>query len=533
MYTSKKITSNFIERLLNSIAPKNPLLLNFTRPSVLELKIEGVREIESENDFEKYNNPQFDLIIGDLPFGLDTIPFDSVSKLRVSRNWNYMLTALRKLNSVGQAFFLVEPSILFSQRGKSFLSDLASEKYFINAVFELPEKLLYPQTAFQPILIAFERLKEEMLFIGQITSEHEVLTKNYLLKVGTDNIVTGLVLNRDSFESFNKFRIEAEIKSLKTQYNDYVKYNLIEVSKEINFTREEFEERPNCLYIPKLGSSPVVSSLSKTTLKHQNYFQIVLDDQIVKAEFLELFYHSELGKLILRSLSSGSYIPKINKADIETSIVAIPKLEEQNLLAHTNQKLSELQDILNELKTDLSLNPKNAGILLDKCESVQGPLKLLSIEDQIFSLIRKGENKHIEFKQTFSKNIRTGQKDKEIEKASLKTIVGFLNADGGTLLIGVSDEGRVTGIDDDFFTSHDKYKLHFKNALNEKIGQEFYSLIDFDLYQVSERLVLKVDCSPSNEPCFYDEREFYVRTNPATDRLEGKKQVDYIRTHFK
>lgn len=179
------------------------------------------------------------------------------------------------------------------------------------------------------------------------------------------------------------------------------------------------------------------------------------------------------------------------------------------------------------------LTRSNAPVILDKFESMQAPLKQLSEEDQIFSLIRKGENKYIEFKETFSKNIRTQQKDKEIEKSSLKNIVGFLNAAGGTLLIGVSDDGQVTGVEDDFFNSTDKYKLNFKNALNTKIGSEFYSLIDYDLYSVAGKLVLKVYCKPSPDPCFYDQTEFYVRTNPATDKLEGKKQVDYIKTRFK
>ena len=116
-----------------------------------------------------------------------------------------------------------------------------------------------------------------------------------------------------------------------------------------------------------------------------------------------MFYRSELGRLILESLTSGSFIPNINKADIETSFVAIPKLAEQNLLIIANQKLSELQETINQLKTELSLSPKNAGVVLDIFESIQSPLKQLSDEDQIFSLIRKGENKLIEFKETFSK----------------------------------------------------------------------------------------------------------------------------------
>lgn len=125
-------------------------------------------------------------------------------------------------------------------------------------------------------------------------------------------------------------------------------------------------------------------------MKHQNYFQVVLDESKVKAEFLALFYRSELGKLILKSLTSGSFIPNINKLDIQSSFVVVPKLTEQILLILTNQKLSELQETINQLKTELSLNPKNAGVILDKFESIQRPLKQLSEEDLIFSLIRKG-----------------------------------------------------------------------------------------------------------------------------------------------
>ena len=35
--------------------------------------------------------------------------------------------------------------------------------------------------------------------------------------------------------------------------------------------------------------------------------------------------------------------------------------------------------------------------------------------------------------------------------ATLKEIVGFLNAGGGSLLIGVSDDGHVLGIEQDGF----------------------------------------------------------------------------------
>lgn len=434
MKTSRQIISEFLLQLTNNLQNTNTLILNFSKPKILELNIPNSTEIFIENDFENLQNKQFDLIIGDLPFGLRTVETNTSSKLKVNQNWNYVLLALRNLGTKGKAYFLIEPSIIFSHQGKRFLQDLILENYFINSVFELPEKLLYPETAFQPIIIGFERAHSENLFIGEITENFNALADNYLSFKSTENLSTGILTEKNKFNSFSQFKIEIEIDNLKTQYKEYSKYSLLDIST-IKLTNTNFENTPNSIYIPKIGNSQVVSDIEQTTLKHQNYFQVILNENIVKAQFLALFYQSELGKLILKSLPSGSYILKVNKFDIENSYVVIPKLEEQNLLIITNNKLSELQETINQLKTELSLNPKNANIILDKFESIQSPLKQLSNEDLVYSLIRRGENKHIEFKETFSKNIRTGKKDKEIEKSSLKNIVGFLNADGGTLLI--------------------------------------------------------------------------------------------------
>lgn len=257
-----------------------------------------------------------------------------------------------------------------------------------------------------------------------------------------------------------------------------------------------------------------------------------MDPTLALAEYLVLFFENEIGRLTLSLLKTGSYIPNISQSKIESCLVAIPKLDEQKMLIYAYNKLAELNETVTELQHELSLNPKNANVILDKFESIQGPLKSLTEEDKILSLIRKGEGLQLEFKETFSKNIRTNKKEKEIEKSSLKNIIGLLNAEGGTLLIGINDEGTVTGIEDDFFKSNDAYLLNFKNALKENIGAEFFPLIKYDIVPVLDHKILRVDCHKSNSPCYYNETEFYVRTSPATDKLEGKKMIEYIQVRF-
>ena len=55
-----------------------------------------------------------------------------------------------------------------------------------------------------------------------------------------------------------------------------------------------------------------------------------------------------------------------------------------------------------------------------------------------------------EFKETFEFNKHTnGNRDSRLVDSCIKTIGAFLNSDGGDLLVGVSDDRQVIGIDRD------------------------------------------------------------------------------------
>ena len=130
--------------------------------------------------------------------------------------------------------------------------------------------------------------------------------------------------------------------------------------------KNKFQDCNNSIYIPRIGNSQIISNLENAKLKHQNYFQVVLKDTIVKADYLRLFFMSEMGNLILKSLISGSIIQHINKRDIKDIFVPIPPLEEQNLIIETNEKLDGLRDIIVKFEGELALNPKNSAQIKDK-----------------------------------------------------------------------------------------------------------------------------------------------------------------------
>jgi predicted HTH transcriptional regulator len=55
----------------------------------------------------------------------------------------------------------------------------------------------------------------------------------------------------------------------------------------------------------------------------------------------------------------------------------------------------------------------------------------------------------------------------------LKTVAGFLNAHGGTLMVGVDDDGKVLGLAADGFPNEDKMGLHLVNLIRDRIGDVF------------------------------------------------------------
>ena len=154
-------------------------------------------------------------------------------------------------------------------------------------------------------------------------------------------------------------------------------------------------------------------------------------------------------------------------------------------------------------------------------------------EEQIRALIRSGETDRLEFKSSLRWNLKANRADKNIELACLKTMVAFMNTEGGTLLVGVTDEGEVAGIEADMFPNEDKFLLHFNNLIKEHIGLEFSEFIAFSIKRFESGSVLVVDCGRSSHPVFLrhgSEEEFYIRVGPGSRKLPTSKVLDYART---
>lgn len=153
----------------------------------------------------------------------------------------------------------------------------------------------------------------------------------------------------------------------------------------------------------------------------------------------------------------------------------------------------------------------------------------------IQELIRKGESDALEFKSTLRTNLHTNKIDKKMEYSVMKTITSFLNSDGGTLLVGVDDEGKIAGIEKDAFKDNDNFYRHFTNLVKDHIGPEYLPFINSKIVPIENKTVLMVDCDSSNKEVFLksdDVEEFYVRAGASSVRLDGSKLLEYVNQRF-
>jgi predicted HTH transcriptional regulator len=173
----------------------------------------------------------------------------------------------------------------------------------------------------------------------------------------------------------------------------------------------------------------------------------------------------------------------------------------------------------------------------NKLDDMIASVTKLSEEDLVLGFIRGGENRNVEFKETFEFNTHmNGNRDSRLVDSCIKTIGAFLNSGGGNLLVGVSDDQQIIGIERDIKMNkgtNDGFLLHFKNFIEKRIGQEYYNVIDQKIITVRNKPILWVNCSSAKEAklgvVFVDNEDCYVRTNPATDKLTGRELETFLR----
>ena len=239
----------------------------------------------------------------------------------------------------------------------------------------------------------------------------------------------------------------------------------------------------------------------------------------------------------------GNFIPHLSIASVAGIQIPLLPLSELQRLGDQHIQLSPTADLIHlrgELKGQLSaLSGADEKVLRDVVIYFENRIQKIEAQIADNDLGRKiahGETSKLEFKSSIRWNLKANRDDPEMGLAILKTIAAFCNTEGGELLIGVSDDRKILGIEHDHFENSDKFLLHLRNLITGKLIPSVIQCVTYEIIHIDAKEICYVVCKPSKEDIWVkpdSTRElFYVRSGPSSAQLQPREATRYIRDHF-
>jgi hypothetical protein len=232
------------------------------------------------------------------------------------------------------------------------------------------------------------------------------------------------------------------------------------------------------------------------------------------------------------NILASDYLTNVKKTFPNAlKLQSIPEKEELWKLENFEKFLSARREIL-------------AKELNDFLESITITTESV-VKMPIDELIKEGESNELEFKSSLRWSYQENKIDKKLEQVILKTVAGFSNGEGGTLIIGVNDDGEILGLDRDYTSLNgdkDAFELHLRNLLNKTFGTAFVtSNINIKFHTIDEKEICKIDIIQGESPIYLEvadksgmkTEKFYVRSGNSSQELKLSEVNEYVSSRFK
>ncbi len=150
----------------------------------------------------------------------------------------------------------------------------------------------------------------------------------------------------------------------------------------------------------------------------------------------------------------------------------------------------------------------------------------------VYERISEGEGQKLDFKRFLGVDIYGGKSDKSAESV-MKAIAGFLNGEGGTILIGVADNGQPVGIAPDLEhvnrKNNDGFELKLRALIDANLSPNPRGLFKLTFETLPEGIVCVVEIAPALGVTYIKDA-IYFRDGNRTVALEGRKLVEWLQT---
>jgi hypothetical protein len=105
-------------------------------------------------------------------------------------------------------------------------------------------------------------------------------------------------------------------------------------------------------------------------------------------------------------------------------------------------------------------------------------------------------------------------------------------------LIGVADDKSIVGIKHDGFPNDDKFQLHLRNLIMDRIVPSVVEFVEYNIVTIKGETICHVSCKQSRRQEIWLKPEkngpelFYIRIGPSSTELQPRQALAYINEHF-
>ncbi len=162
-----------------------------------------------------------------------------------------------------------------------------------------------------------------------------------------------------------------------------------------------------------------------------------------------------------------------------------------------------------------------------------------SPDPELMALIAGGESQEVEFKESAVSRPAVDRDDGRSATHIVRSVAAFANSEtGGTLLIGVRDDGTIRGVNDEYRLADkgrpnwDGYQLYLNNQLRTRLSIETaFRYFATERRVVEGRDICMVRVQPAPAPVYLD-KHLFVRSANQTLELQGPDLVQYVATRW-
>jgi hypothetical protein len=515
---------------------------------------------------------KYDLIISHVPFNYK---FGLNGKEDYFENFA-MKKGLELLTQNGNLIFIVPITFLYAHVYKK-IREIILAKHHLKQIIELP-KNLYKRTSIASAIVVINKLKSNKKTISsyyEITPEYingrlvergtlsvKQLRENWYIKPpkSTNDV-------KKFLSSFNIKKDKISLSEISCVINGYIP-NKSEIKAEgeflllgiKNIKNSSIIKNKNDRFIDKVQNSKNLKSILQPgdiliafnfdKFSIYNYtdndpkaiasrnVKVIRSNDDYLGQYLKSPTFATQFKMDCKNKIIGTAVPQITtKALGDVEIFNIPlKLLIENIENLENESITK----------DSLINAVLKNIKDSKQKSIINEILDDHFEDPIIKLSKEKESIILEFKSSYRTNTQKPHKPAEVLQYEIvKAVAAFANTEGGDLLIGVSDNNKIIGIEIDNYKSTDEFIRTITRKLEVDIKPNpiaMNDLISISHTSINGKTIVRLNVKSAHRPLYaYKGGEkknaknteiFYKRKPGSSESLSLRESVRYIIKRF-